>query len=146
MSIQYRCAIARNRIGRRQVLSGLASTGLLLAGAHDAFGDALNSNAALDSSITWAALFKEQISRCWKKPNGEIETQRVQVEFSIKLKKDGTLEAMPLVVTKPTSEYQRAFMESGLRAIVDCAPYRLPQASFEEWKFFNPVFDSRNVS
>jgi len=119
-----------------------------------ATGDALNSNAALglahgkaaDNSATWGAFFKEQVLRCWKKPYGGIETQRIQVEFSIKLKKDGTLEAMPLVNTQPTSEYQRVFMESGRRAIIDCAPYNLPQAFFEEWRFFYPVFDSRDIS
>src|SRR5665213_3636422 len=58
-------------------------------------GDTLNSNAALglskgkaaDNSATWGALFKEQVLRCWKKPFGGIEAQRVEAEFSIKLKK-----------------------------------------------------------
>ena len=116
-------------------------------------GDTLNSNAALglakgkaaDNSATWGALFKEQVLRCWKKPFGGIEAQRVEAEFSIKLKKDGTLETMPVAQTAPGSAYQRVFQESGLRAIIECAPYRLPDSFFEEWKFFNPVFDSRDL-
>ena len=116
-------------------------------------GETLNSNAALglakgkaaDNSATWGALFKEQVLRCWKKPYGGIEAQRVEAEFSIKLKKDGTLEAMPAAQTSPASPFQRVFQESGLRAIIECAPYRLPAAFFEEWKFFNPVFDSRDL-
>jgi outer membrane biosynthesis protein TonB len=116
-------------------------------------GDTLNSNAALglangkaaDNSATWGALFKEQVLRCWKKPYGGIEAQRVEAEFSIKLKKDGTLEAMPAAQTTPASPFQRVFQESGLRAIIECAPYRLPPAFFEEWKYFNPVFDSRDL-
>ena len=118
-----------------------------------ATGDTLNSNAALglangkaaDNSATWGALFKEQVLRCWKKPYGGIEAQRVEAEFSIKLKKDGTLEAMPAAQTTPASPFQRVFQESGLRAIIECAPYRLPPAFFEEWKYFNPVFDSRDL-
>jgi outer membrane biosynthesis protein TonB len=118
-----------------------------------AAGDTLNSNAALglvngkaaDNSATWGALFKEQVLRCWKKPYGGIEAQRVEAEFSIKLKKDGTLEAMPAAQTTPASPFQRVFQESGLRAIIECAPYRLPPAFFEEWKYFNPVFDSRDL-
>ncbi len=110
-------------------------------------GDTLNSNAALglakgkaaDNSATWGALFKEQVLRCWKKPYGGVEEQRVEAEFSIKLKKDGTLEAMPVAQTSPSDSFQRVFLESGLRAIIECAPYRLP------WKFFNPVFDSRDL-
>ena len=116
-------------------------------------GDTLNSNAALglakgkaaDNSATWGALFKEQVLRCWKKPCGGIEAQRVEAEFSIKLKKDGMLETMPVAQTAPGSAYQRVFQESGLRAIIECAPYRLPDSFFEEWKFFNPVFDSRDL-
>jgi outer membrane biosynthesis protein TonB len=118
-----------------------------------ATGDTLNSNAALglangkaaDNSATWGALFKEQVLRCWKKPYGGVEAQRVEAEFSIKLKKDGTLEAMPAAQTTPASPFQRVFQESGLRAIIECAPYRLPPAFFEEWKYFNPVFDSRDL-
>jgi outer membrane biosynthesis protein TonB len=116
-------------------------------------GETLNSNAALglakgkaaDNSATWGALFKEQVLRCWKKPYGDIETQMVQSEFSIKLKKDGSLETMPIAQASPSSAFQRVFQESGLRAIIDCAPYRLPPVFFDEWKFFYPVFDSRDL-
>ncbi len=116
-------------------------------------GDALNSNAALglakgkaaDNSATWGAIFQEQVRRCWKKPDAGIDAQRVEAEFSIKLKKDGTLEAMPIARTSPASAFQRVFLESGLRAIVDCAPYRLPAEFFDEWKWFNPVFDSKDI-
>ena len=116
-------------------------------------GDTLNSNAALglaqgksaDNSATWGAMFKDQVLRCWKKPYGGIDAQTIQAEFSIKLKKDGTLEAMPVAQTSPTNSYQRVFLESGLRAIIECAPYRLPLAFFEEWKYFNPYFDSKDL-
>jgi colicin import membrane protein len=91
-------------------------------------------------------MFKEQVLRCWKKPYGySDQQQRIEAEFSIKLKKDGTLEAMPVAQTTPSDAFQRVFQESGLRAIVDCAPYRLPPGFFDEWKFFNPVFDSSEL-
>jgi len=118
-----------------------------------ATGDTLNSNAALglahgkaaDNSATWGAMFKDQVLRCWKKPYGGIDAATIQAEFSIKLKKDGSLEAMPVAQTSPTNSYQRVFLESGLRAIIECAPYRLPPAFFEEWKYFNPYFDSKDL-
>jgi outer membrane biosynthesis protein TonB len=116
-------------------------------------GETLNSNAALglakgkaaDNSATWGAMFKEQVLRCWKKPFGDAEAERVEAEFSIQLKKDGTLEAMPVARSTPGTPFQRVFQESGLRAIIDCAPYRLPPSFFDEWKFFDPVFDSRDL-
>jgi colicin import membrane protein len=118
-----------------------------------ATGDTFNSNAALglakgkasDNSATWGALFKSQVQRCWKKPYGGIEAQKVEAEFSIRLKKDGTLEAMPVAQAAPSSPFQRVFQESGLRAIIECAPYRLPAEFFEEWKFFYPVFDDKDL-
>jgi colicin import membrane protein len=116
-------------------------------------GDTLNSNAALglahgkaaDNSATWGSLFKEQVLRCWKKPYGGVEAQTVEAEFSIKLKKDGTLEAMPEARGAASSPFQRVFQESGARAIIDCQPYRLPAAFFDEWKFFYPVFDAKDL-
>ena len=67
-------------------------------------GDTLNSNAALglakgkaaDNSATWGALFQAQVERCWKKPYGGIEAQKSEAAFAIKLKRDGTLEGMPV--------------------------------------------------
>ena len=117
-----------------------------------ATGDTLNSNAALglakgaaaNNSATWGSMFKEQVLRCWKKPYGGLEAARFEVEFNIKLKRDGTLEAMPVAVSSATTPYQRVFMESGLRAIIECAPYRLPPGFFAEWQAFIPVFDNRD--
>jgi outer membrane biosynthesis protein TonB len=117
-----------------------------------AAGETLNSNAALglakgaaaNNSATWGSMFKEQVLRCWKKPYGGLEAVRFEVEFNIKLKRDGSLEAMPVAVSSASSPYQRVFLESGLRAIIECAPYRLPPAFFAEWQAFIPVFDNRD--
>ena len=116
-------------------------------------GDTLNSNAALglskgraaDNSATWGALFKAQVERCWKKPYGGIEAQMTEAVFSIKLKKDGSLEATPAPVSNPSTPYFRVYQESALRAIIECQPYNLPAAFFEEWKFFEPVFTERRT-
>jgi outer membrane biosynthesis protein TonB len=116
-------------------------------------GDTLNSNAALglshgkaaDNSAAWGGMFREQVTRCWRKPDAGINAQAVLAEFDIRLKKDGTLESVPVANTRPASDYQRVFLESGLRAIIECAPYRLPPAFFEEWKYFTPVFDSKDL-
>ena len=118
-----------------------------------AAGETLNSNAALglakgaaaNNSATWGSMFKEQVLRCWKKPYGGLEAARFEVEYNIKLKRDGSLEAMPVAVSSATTPYQRVFMESGLRAIIECAPYRLPPGFFAEWQAFIPVFDNRDL-
>ena len=30
-----------------------------------------------------------------------------------------------------------------MRAIIECQPYNLPAAYFDEWKFFEPVFTEK---
>lgn len=118
-----------------------------------ATGAALNSNAALglakgaaaDNSATWGAMFKQQVERCWKKPYGGIEAQMTEAIFSIKLKRDGSLEAQPAAISNPSTPYFRVYQESALRAIIECQPYKLPAAYFEEWKFFEPVFTERRT-
>jgi outer membrane biosynthesis protein TonB len=116
-----------------------------------ATGDTLNSSAALgtpkgsaaDNSATWGAMFQQQVERCWKKPFGGIESQNPEAAFTIRLKRDGTLEMAPAPEGAPATPYLRVYQESALRAIIECQPYHLPAAWFEEWKFFTPVFTER---
>jgi colicin import membrane protein len=116
-------------------------------------GDTLNSNAALglakgksaDNSATWGSMFKQQVERCWKKPYGGIESQNPEAAFAIRLKRDGTLEGMPVPEGAPATPYLRVYQESALRAIIECQPYNLPAAFFEEWKYFAPVFTEQKT-
>ena len=114
-------------------------------------GDTLNSNAALglakgtaaDNSATWGSMFQRQVERCWKKPYGGIESQKPEVAFAIRLKRDGTLEGSPVPEGVPATPYLRVYQESALRAILECQPYKLPAAFYEEWKYFAPVFKEK---
>jgi outer membrane biosynthesis protein TonB len=116
-------------------------------------GAALNSNAALglshgqaaDNSATWGAMFQSQVEKCWKKPYGGLESQNPQAVFDIRLKRDGTLEVPPVPVGTPATPYLRVYQESALRAIIECQPYSLPAAYFDEWKYFEPVFAERKT-
>jgi outer membrane biosynthesis protein TonB len=116
-----------------------------------AAGDTLNSNAALglskgaaaDNSATWGAMFQRQVERCWKKPYGGIESQKPEVAFAIRLKRDGTLEGSPVPEGVPATPFLRVYQESALRAIIECQPYKLPPALYEEWKYFAPVFKEK---
>ena len=116
-------------------------------------GETLNSNAALglakgkaaDNSATWGSMFQSQVERCWKKPYGGIESQNPEAAFTIRLKRDGTLEGMPVPDGTPATPYLRVYQESALRAIIECQPYNLPAAFFDEWKYFAPVFTERKI-
>jgi outer membrane biosynthesis protein TonB len=116
-----------------------------------ATGDTLNSNAALgmakgaaaDNSATWGSMFKQQVERCWKKPYGGLESQKPEVAFAIRLKRDGTLEGSPVPEGVPATPFLKVYQESALRAIIECQPYKLPAAFYEEWKYFAPVFKEK---
>jgi outer membrane biosynthesis protein TonB len=118
-----------------------------------ATGQAMNSNAALglskgtaaDNSATWGSMFQRQVERCWKKPYGSIESQRPEVAFNIRLKRDGTLEGNPVPEGVPATPFLKVYQESAYRAIIECQPYNLPAAMYEEWKYFAPVFKEKNV-
>ncbi len=116
-----------------------------------ATGQAMNSNAALglskgtaaDNSATWGSMFQRQVERCWKKPYGGIESQRPEVAFNIRLKRDGTLEGNPVPEGVPATPFLKVYQESAYRAIIECQPYNLPAAMYEEWKYFAPVFKEK---
>ena len=105
----------------------------------------MSKGRAGDNSATWGSMFRRQVENCWKKPYGGIEQERPEVAFNIRLKKDGTLEAMPVPDGAPSTPYARAYSESALRAIIQCQPYNLPAQFFEEWKSFTPVFQERPI-
>jgi hypothetical protein len=90
-------------------------------------------------------MFQAQVERCWKKPYGGIESQNPEAAFTIRLKRDGTLEGMPVPEGTPGTPYLRVYQESALRAIIECQPYNLPATYFEEWKYFTPVFTERKI-
>ena len=116
-----------------------------------ATGATMNSNAALglskgtaaDNSATWGSMFQRQVERCWKKPYGGIESQRPEVAFNIRLKRDGTLEGNPVPEGVPATPFLKVYQESAYRAIIECQPYNLPAAMYEEWKYFAPVFKEK---
>jgi len=116
-----------------------------------ATGQTMNSNAALglskgtaaDNSATWGSMFQRQVERCWKKPYGGIESQRPEAVFAIRLRRDGMLEGNPVPEGVPATPFLKVYQESAYRAILECQPYKLPEAMYEEWKYFAPVFKEK---
>jgi colicin import membrane protein len=88
-------------------------------------------------------MFQSQVERCWKKPYGDPKVEKPEAAFEIKLRRDGTLDGIPVMEGTPASAYQRLYQQSALRAITECQPYNLPAAFYDEWKYFAPVFTER---
>lgn len=92
-----------------------------------------------ESPANWGQQFRSQVERCWKIPYG-VTSKPPTATFTIRLRRDGTLEDKPTANEPPSTPYLGTFQESAIRAIVDCQPYKLPQASFDEWKLFSSSF------
>ena len=110
-------------------------------------GDTLNSNAALgtakgkaaDNSSTWSKMFEDQFNRCWKPPFGGPEIQYPTLVIDLRMRRDGTLEAPPFPEATMATPYLRVYQESAVRAIIECQPYKLPPAFYDEWKYWAPM-------
>ena len=96
---------------------------------------------------TWNLMFKSQVERCWRKPlHVSEETSTPEAAFAIRLKRDRTLKDMPVPEKSPTTPINRVYQDSALRAIIECQPYSLPAAYFNEWKYLASVFTERQLS
>ena len=93
-----------------------------------------------NSAAIWGPLFQAQVARCWKKPDNGREPRTAETVLRIRLGRGGAVDGAPLVVNAARTPYARAFEQSAVRAVIACQPYRLPDAFFDEWRQFEPVF------
>jgi hypothetical protein len=91
----------------------------------------------------WGSMFKSQVEKCWIKPYGGDAAVNVEVAFTIKLTRDGLLMEPPVIDTPATSDFDKAYQKSAVKALNGCQPYKLPIEDYEEWKYFAPVFTER---
>ncbi len=94
------------------------------------------------SANEWAA-FDRQVRKCWNVLPGAGNIERSRVEIQIFLNQDGTLSANPRVHKTAGTPSSQTTAESAIRAIINCAPYKMFQAkSYADWKDaiigFNP--------
>ncbi len=104
------------------------------AGAPAATGQRMNPSdrAAL------AGLLADQIRACWSIPVSGKPPVLPQVRVA--LNADGSLGGTPTLINTSADPNFRALAESGMRAIRQCAPFRIPQR-------FAPTYDDwRNIS
>lgn len=104
-----------------------------------AFPDTLLARSK-NSAQLWGPVFQAQVSRCWKKPDHGKEPRTAETILRIKLARSGALDGTPVVTSNARTPYTKAFEQSAVRAVIACQPYQLPDAFFDEWRHFEPVF------
>ena len=93
-------------------------------------GDRTGNTASLQASL------RRQIGYCWRGIEDLPQEDQIDVTIGMKLERDGTLSEN----AKPVSPRSRPVGRSGLaydlafRAVSKCAPYNLPEDSYEQWK------------
>ena len=114
---------------------------------------ALPKGARLDAraTATLEQAIRAQVAPCWNPPIGGEDVRNMTVLLRIQLNKGGAVMGVPEVldqtgVTPGNQAYARAFAESARRAVIRCAPLKLPAEYFDAWKLFELNFDPSKMT
>lgn len=109
---------------------------------------ALPKTARVDPRATASlqAAIRAQVAPCWNPPIGGADVKKMTVVLHIDLARDGSVQARPEVVgqtgvSSGNADYARAFAETAKRAVLRCAPLKLPPELYDQWKSFELNFD-----
>ncbi len=84
-----------------------------------------------------------QLRECWRLPGGGGGSSIPVVTVKWQLNRDGSLRGSPKVVGRRSSPAFQVAAENAVRAVVQCAPYRLPKDKYEAWRSITWDFDPR---
>lgn len=98
-----------------------------------------------------AAAIRAQVAPCWNPPIGGADVRKMTVLLHIEINRDGSIAGRPGVVsqtgvTSANSDYARAFAETARRAVLRCAPLKLPADLYDQWKTVEINFDPSDLA
>jgi outer membrane biosynthesis protein TonB len=86
--------------------------------------------------------FKHKVQLCWTLPAGAPNADKLRVDITIRLKRDGTLDGMPQLDQGASDTFGRAMNESAMRALIQCQPYTMfAPEKYDDWKEIPMSFD-----
>ena len=96
-------------------------------------------------------MIRSQITPCWNPPAADEVSGSVTVLMRIQLDRSGAVVGSPAVSrikgeTAANAAYTRALSGSVRRAVLRCAPLKLPPELFEAWADVELNFDPKDVS
>ena len=94
---------------------------------------------------------RAQVAPCWNPPIGGADVKKMTVVLRIELTRDGNVLGRPAVVsqtgvTAANGDYARAFAETARRAVLRCAPLKLPADMYDAWRAFELNFDPSEMT
>jgi hypothetical protein len=115
--------------------------GIVLLAASSAMAATASAETKTDSI---AKILSATIPSCWSMPAPAEGQLAAPFSVSVKLARDGSVGRRPMAGNEPASDHERMMMESGIRAILRCAPYSALVTSgltYEDWKDVTIHFD-----
>ncbi len=96
-----------------------------------------------------AAAIKAQVTPCFTPPVGGGAAGKITALLRIAIGRDGSIAGRPGLVsqtgvTAANAAYARAFAEAAARAVLRCAPLKLPADQYDQWKQVEINFDPAN--
>lgn len=130
-------AARRALLASREAPQNAGNTGQEVSRTPPSQGTATATGQRLNPSdrAALAGIIADQIRACWNIPVSGKPAVLPQVRMV--LNQDGSLGAQPVLVNASGDSNFRAVAESGMRAIRQCAPFRIParfQSTFNDWR------------
>lgn len=88
------------------------------------------------------AAFRAQVQKCWTLPIGVPNATRLETVLRVFFARNGSLTAGPELLKASASAGGPVLVGIAIKALRECAPYRLPAAKYSDWK----VMDLRFVA
>jgi outer membrane biosynthesis protein TonB len=91
-----------------------------------------------------AQAIQAQVKPCWNPPIAGPGAAKMTVLLHAEFNPDGSAAARPAVVSR-TGPASRPFDDSAIRAVLRCAPLKLPPKLYPQWKSVEINFDPENM-
>jgi outer membrane biosynthesis protein TonB len=103
------------------------------------------------AAATLIQAIRSQVAPCWNPPIGGEDVRKMTVLIHAEFNPDGSLAAPPRTVsqtgvTAQNGDYARAFAETARRAVLRCAPLKLPANLYSLWKSVEINFDPETMT
>lgn len=104
----------------------------------------IGDQTAMTADLT--AMLSSQIRQCYSPPVGAPSPEDLVVDFDVVLNPDGSVSRATQLADQDSNPYFAAAAAAARRAIFTCAPYKLPQDRYSQWREIDPLhFDPRSM-
>ena len=94
-------------------------------------------------TISEKLALKGMMERCWNFPDGAERAEELVVSLRILLLPDGYVDSIQTLDSGAglSNRRWRTAVEEAHRAVYQCAPYRLPEEKYQEWREIRLTLD-----